>query len=99
MLLFRTLPRAEANSILLSVCCEMVCSIRFEGGARQLLKGLHLHEQSLLWQRVEEKRRPGVAHSTVGTRVCVTMAWTLILLGLLAHHGGREGPWKHRADL
>ena len=44
-----------------------------------------MHGQPHLWQRVEEKRRPGAAQPTVGTGGCVTMAWTPVLLVLLSH--------------
>ncbi|XP_012905887.2 probable non-functional immunoglobulin lambda variable 5-48 [Mustela putorius furo] len=37
---------------------------------------------------VEDKRKPGAAQCTVGTRVCVTMAWTLVLLMFLSHCTG-----------
>ena len=57
-----------------SVWSELSSSTRAQGQAGQSLDGPHLHGQPLLWQRVEEKRRPGAAQPTVGTRLYVTMA-------------------------
>uniref|UniRef100_A0A673UWJ0 Ig-like domain-containing protein n=1 Tax=Suricata suricatta TaxID=37032 RepID=A0A673UWJ0_SURSU len=58
------------------------------GGSGLSLEGPHLHGHLLLWQRVEEKRRPGAVEPSVGTRVYVTMAWTPLLLMLLSHCTG-----------
>ena len=85
----RALPRAEATSILPSVWCELSSSTRDQGEAGKSLDGAHLQGQPLLWKRVEEKRRSGSAQPTVGTRVCVTVAWTPFLLVLSLHRLGQ----------
>ena len=86
----RASPGRSSTPILPSVWCELSSSTRVQGGAGQALDGPHLHAQPLLWQKVEEKRRPGAAQPSVGSRGCVTMAWTLLLLLLFLHCTGRD---------
>ena len=52
-----------------SLGCELRSSTRFQGGAGQALGGPSFVPQPLLWQRQGQKRRPGAAQPTVGTRV------------------------------
>ena len=88
-------PGMKPTAILLSVGCGLSSSTRDQGGAGQSLGGARLHGQPLLGQRVEEKRRPGAAQLTVGTSVCVTMAWTPVLLVLLSYCTGRDRPRRN----
>ena len=92
-------PGMKPTAILLSVGCGLSSSTRDQGGAGQSLGGARLHGQPLLGQRVEEKRRPGAAQLTVGTSVCVTMAWTPVLLVFLSHGTIRDRPQGHKTAL
>ena len=88
----------SSTPILRSVWCELSSSTRAQGGAGQSLDGPHLHAQPLLWQRVEEERRPGAAQPSVGTRGCVTVAWILLLLLLFLHCTSRDRPYRLRCS-
>lgn len=62
----------------------------------QLLNEAHLHGQPLMWQGMEEKRRPRATQPNVGTRGGVTMAWTPVFLLLLSHCTGPARPSGHK---
>ena len=76
----RAVRRAKATCILLSVGCELSSSTRAQGGAGQSLDGPHFPGQPLLGQRLEGKMRPEAAQPPVGTRVCVTIVCTPVLM-------------------
>ena len=77
-------PQGQSPCIPLSVGCELNSSTRAQGGTGQSLDGPHLHGQPLLGQRLEGKMRPEAAQPPVGTRVCVTIVCTPVLLMLLS---------------
>ena len=85
----RVLPRVEASPILLCVWCKLNPSVRAHRVAWQALGRVYLHVQPLLWQRVEEKRRPGSAQPTVGTKQLCHHGWDSCPPRSFSHCTGR----------
>ena len=92
-------PGVKPTSILLSVWC--LAGFRHQGRGRgwAVTRCASFAWTALLWQIVEEKRRPRAALPAVGTRICITMAWTPVLLMLLSHCAGGERPHGNWAAL